>query len=378
MNERSGPLNGLRILEFSSPGPVTFCGMMMSDMGADVVRVDRAETQGRDITYVMARGRRSIRLDLKNPAAVSACLDLIASADALVEGFRPGVMERLGLGPDAALKRNPRLVYGRATGWGQDGPLSHAAGHDINYIAMTGALHAIGGADRPSPPLHLLGDAGGGGMYVAFGLLAGIIHARATGQGQVVDSAILDGAASLMAMVYSRTANGIWKDERESNFCDGGAHYYRAYQCAEGKWISIASYEPKFYRLLLAATGLDDTDVADRTDRAAWPMLRERLAALIAQKTRAEWCDVMEGTDICFAPILSISEAPEHSHNVARDVFLNVDGVIQPAPAPRFSATPGKIQSPPPEAGAHNREVLTDWGLSERAIDDLLASSAMM
>jgi alpha-methylacyl-CoA racemase len=352
--------------------------MMMSDFGADVVRIDRAETNGRDITYVMARGRRSIRLDLKSPAAVAACLGLIAGADALIEGFRPGVMERLGLGPDAALERNPRLIYCRATGWGQEGPLSRAAGHDINYIALTGALHAIGSADRPVPPLHLLGDAAGGGMYVVFGLLAGIIHARATGQGQVVDSAILDGAASLMAMVYSRTANGVWRDERESNFCDGGAHYYRAYQCADGKWISVASYESKFYQLLRTATGLDDADVTDRTDRTAWPVLRERMAALIAKKTRAEWCEIMEGTDICFAPILSISEAPNHPHNIARDVFLNVDGVIQPAPAPRFSATPGKIQGPPPEAGAHNREVLEDWGISEQIIEELLSSSAMV
>ena len=376
--DRSGPLSGLKILEFSTPGPVTFCGMMMSDLGADVIRVDRAETEGRDITYVMARGRRSIRLDLKNPAAVGACLDLIAAADAVIEGFRPGVMERLGLGPDVALSRNPRLVYGRATGWGQEGPLSHAAGHDINYISLSGALHAIGSADRPTPPLHLLGDAAGGGMYLAFGLLAGIIHAQATGQGQVVDSAILDGAASLMSMVFARTANGVWKDERESNFCDGGAHYYRTYQCADGKWISVASYEPKFYSLLLAATGLDDSDIPDRADREAWPVLRERLAVLIAQKTRAEWCALMEGTDICFAPVLSISEAPLHPHNVARNVFVDVAGVVQPAPAPRFSQTAGRIQGPPPEAGAHNREALTDWGISNEAIDRLFATSAMV
>ncbi|ATE64577.1 CaiB/BaiF CoA transferase family protein [Rhizorhabdus dicambivorans] len=373
-----GPLSGFRIVEFAGLGPVPFCGMILSDLGADIIRIDRPGAKDSGPTYVTARGRRSIRLDLKRPEAIEACLTLIERADALYEGFRPGVMERFGLGPDVALQRNPRLVYGRVTGWGQTGPLAQAAAHDINYIAVTGALHAIGTAERPIPPLHLVGDTGGSALYLAIGLLAGMLHARATGTGQVVDAAMVDGAASLMAMVYGMKAAGVWKDERESNFADGGAHFYRAYRCADGEWISIASFEPQFYLLLIEKTGFHDPDIPNRMNRNVWPELREKMAELIATKSRAEWCALLEGTDVCFAPVLSLEEAPAYPHNVARQIFVERDGVVQPAPAPRFSATPGAIQRSPPDAGAHNREALSDWGFSDGEIDGLVERGALL
>ena len=336
-----GPLSGLKVIEFAGIGPGPFCGMLLSDLGADVVRIDR-KGQGRsspaDIT---SRGRRSIGVDLKNPAAIETCLKLMEGADAVFEGFRPGVMERLGLGPEVALKRNPKLVYGRMTGWGQTGPYANAAGHDMNYIAITGALHAIGTGDKPIPPLNLVGDFGGGALYLAFGLLAGVLNARATGEGQVIDCAMSDGAASLMAMFYGFKASGMWKDERRANLLDGGAHFYDTYQCADGKWISIGSIEPQFYALLMEKTGLkDDADFAQQMNPAKWDDLKERMTALILTKTRDEWCAIMDGTDICFAPVLSLKEAPKHPHNVARSTFIEEGGMVQPAPAPRFSATP--------------------------------------
>ena len=343
-----GPLSGLKVIEFAGIGPGPFCGMLLSDLGADVVRIDR-KGQGRsspaDIT---SRGRRSIGLDLKNPAAIETCLKLMEGADAVFEGFRPGVMERLGLGPEVALKRNPKLVYGRMTGWGQTGPYANAAGHDMNYIAITGALHAIGTGDKPIPPLNLVGDFGGGALYLAFGLLAGVLNARATGEGQVIDCAMSDGAASLMAMFYGFKASGMWKDERRANLLDGGAHFYDTYQCADGKWISIGSIEPQFYALLLEKTGINDPAFAAQMDRGAWNDLRDKLAHVIAQKTQAEWCEIMDATDVCFAPVLDLDAAPKHPHNVARQTFVELGGVVQPAPAPRFSATPGEIQGPPP------------------------------
>jgi alpha-methylacyl-CoA racemase len=285
-------------------------------------------------------------------------------------------MERLGLGPDVALKRNPKLVYGRMTGWGQHGPLANAAGHDMNYIAITGALHAIGTSDKPVPPLNLVGDFGGGALYLAFGLLAGIIQARETGKGQVVDCAMSDGAASLMAMFYGFKAAGMWKDERRSNLLDGGAHFYDTYQCKDGKWVSIGSIEPQFYALLLEKTGADDPEFERQMDRAAWPSLRAKLAAIIATKTRDEWTAIMGGTDVCFAPVLDLDEAPKHPHNVARQTFVEVAGVTQPAPAPRFSATPGAIQGPPPAIGAHTREALLEWGLSPAEVGELEGAPA--
>jgi len=371
---RQGPLTGLKVVEFAGIGPGPFCGMLLSDLGADVVRIDRKGGRGGAPSDITARGRRSVALDLKTPAAIEACLKLMEAADAVFEGFRPGVMERLGLGPDVALKRNPKLVYGRMTGWGQTGPYANAAGHDMNYIAITGALHAIGTTEKPIPPLNLVGDFGGGALYLAFGLLAGVIQARETGKGQVIDCAMSDGAASLMAMFYGFKASGVWKETRRSNMLDGGAHFYDTYQCADGKWISIGSIEPQFYALLLEKTGIDDPEFVRQHDRAVWPELHDKLAAVIANKSQAEWCAIMEGTDVCFAPVLDLDEAPKHAHNAARKTFVEVAGVMQPAPAPRFSATPGAIQGPPPAVGAHDREALADWGLSATEIDRLFTA----
>jgi alpha-methylacyl-CoA racemase len=372
-----GPLAGMKVLEFAGIGPGPFCGMLLCDLGADVVRIDRKGAGSRGRSDVTARGRRSVAMDLKAPAAVEACLKLMERADAAFEGFRPGVMERLGLGPDLALARNAKLVYGRMTGWGQSGPLATAAGHDMNYIAISGALHAIGTRDKPIPPLNLVGDFGGGALYLAFGLLAGIIHARATGQGQVIDCAMSDGAASLMAMFYGFKGAGMWKEERRSNLLDGGAHFYDTYQCADGRWISIGSIEPQFYALLLEKTGISDPAFTAQMDRAQWPELHERLASVIAQKTQAQWREVMEGSDVCFAPVLDLDEAPRHPHNVARGTFVEVEGVVQPAPAPRFSATPGVVVGPPPAIGEHTAEALGDWGFSSREIEILLSAGAI-
>jgi len=364
---RQGPLTGLKIVEFAGIGPGPFCGMLLSDLGADVVRIDRIGARGGAKTDVTARGRRSVALDLKDPAAVETALALMDKADAVFEGFRPGVMERLGLGPDVALKRNPKLVYGRMTGWGQFGPYAQAAGHDINYISIVGALHAIGTAEKPVPPLNLVGDFGGGALYLAFGLLAGVIHARASGRGQVIDCAMTDGAASLMAMFYGMSAAGGWSDQRKSNLLDGGAQFYDTYECSCGRFISLGSIEPQFYALLLEKAGLEDPAFKAQMDRGAWPDLKAKLAAVIKSKSRDEWCKIMDATDVCFAPVLSLAEAPSHPHNAARKTFVEVEGVMQPAPAPRFSATPGAIQGPAPAIGAHTDDVLAEWGVKAPA-----------
>jgi len=366
-----GPLSTLKVLEFAGIGPGPFCGMLLSDLGADVVRIDRKGAGRGGKADVTARGRRSIAMDLKSPAAVEVCLKLMERSDAVFEGFRPGVMERLGLGPEVALARNPRLVYGRMTGWGQTGPYAKAAGHDMNYIAISGALSAIGMADKPIPPLNLVGDFGGGALYLAFGLLAGVLHARETGEGQVIDCAMSDGAASLMAMFYGFKAAGAWTSRRRDNLLDGGAHFYDTYQCADGAWISIASIEPQFYALLLEKTGITDPDFAAQMDRGRWPELKARLAKVIAARPRDAWIELMEGSDVCFAPVLDLDEAPHHPHNQARGTFVEIDGVTQPAPAPRFLKTPGVIAGPPPAIGAHSREALSDWGLSASEIDAL-------
>lgn len=362
----SGPLAGLKVIEFAGIGPGPFCGMLLSDMGADVVRID-APGRGGAGDPVTGRGRRSVALNLKDQREHAVCLDLVARADALIEGYRPGVMERLGLGPDTALGRNPKLVYGRMTGWGQTGPLAHAAGHDINYISITGALHAMGRrGESPPPPLNLVGDYGGGALYLAMGLLAAIISARATGKGQVVDVAMSDGAASLMAMFYGMKHVGVWRDDlRDANLLDGGAHFYDTYECADGKWISIGSIEPQFYALLLEKTGLSqDPDFAPQMDRDRWPALSQKLAAVFKTRSQADWCATMEGSDVCFAPVLSMSEAASHPHNAARQTFVTYEGVVQPAPAPRFSATPGAIQRKAPKAGEHTADVLREWGVA--------------
>jgi alpha-methylacyl-CoA racemase len=373
----SGPLSGLKIVEFAGIGPGPFCGMLLSDLGADVVRIDR-KGGGRGSKFdVTARGRRSVALDLKTPEAVEACLTLLERADAAFEGFRPGVMERLGLGPEVALKRNLKLVYGRMTGWGQFGPLAQAAGHDINYIALTGGLAATGTAEKPVPPLNLVGDFGGGALYLAFGLLAGVIHARATGEGQVIDCAMTDGSASLMSMFYGMLASGAWREGRSANLLDGGAHFYDTYQCKDDQWVSLGSIEPQFYALLLEKAGLDDPQFKLQMSRDDWPELKSKLAAVIKTKTRDEWTSLMEGTDVCFAPVMGLKEAATHPHNAARQTFVTIDGVVQPAPAPRFSATPGAIQAPPPAIGADNEAALADWGFAPDAIEALQAAGAL-
>jgi alpha-methylacyl-CoA racemase len=375
-----GPLKGIKVVELASIGPGPFCAMMLADMGAEVIRVDRLSAKGKGSRAdVYLRGRRSVAVDLKHPDGVAAVLRLIENADALIEGFRPGVMERLGLGPDVCLARNPRLVYGRMTGWGQTGPLKDAAGHDINYIALTGALHAIGRkGEKPVPPLNLIGDFGGGGMLLAFGIVCALLEARNSGQGQVIDAAMTDGAAALMAIIYGRKALGHWKNERGVNMLDGAAHFYDTYECADGKYVAIGSIEPQFYALLLKHCGLaDDPAFQAQMNPQQWPELKARLTTVFKTKTRAEWCAVMEGSDVCFAPVLDLDEAPQHPHNQARATFVELEGVVQPAPAPRFSRTTPQLQRPPSLVGEHTEEALTDWGFSADEIATLKSSGAV-
>ncbi|TGD93058.1 CaiB/BaiF CoA transferase family protein [Methylobacterium nonmethylotrophicum] len=345
---QGGPLAGLRIVEFAGIGPGPFAAMLLADMGADVVRLDRPGGADPYSKNVVARGRPSVTVDLKDPGDVAGTHALLERADALVEGFRPGVMERLGLGPDVVLARNPRLVYGRMTGWGQDGPLATTAGHDITYMAVTGALAAIGPAERPVPPLNLVGDYGGGSLYLVAGLLAGLLSAGRTGRGQVVDAAICDGAASLMAMFSELSSQGRWSDRREANLLDGGAPWYRTYACRDGRHVAIGPLEPQFYALFRRLTGLDaDPDFDRRDDPAVWPVLRRKLEALFLEKSRDEWCGLLEGTDACVAPVLTLGEAGDHPHLAARRTFVDIGGTVQPAPAPRFSATPSAIRPAP-------------------------------
>jgi alpha-methylacyl-CoA racemase len=383
-----GPLKGLKVIEFAGIGPGPFCAMMLSDMGAEVIRIERKLKEGQSASFdpiynpgrfgVLNRGRRSVALDLKTPEGIETALKLIERCDALVEGYRPGVMERLGLGPQVCRERNPRLVYGRMTGWGQFGPLAQAAGHDNNYISITGALDAIGQkGGAPVMPLNLVGDFGGGAMFLAFGIVCALLEAKQSGKGQVVDAAMTDGASLLMSMIYGFKAMGQWSDERGSNLLDGGAHFYTTYECADGKYVSIGSIEPGFYRLLLEITGADAAEFQPQTDISRWPELKEKLAAIFLTKTRGEWCELMEGTDICFAPVLGMQEAPDHAHNIARETFIELDGVVQPAPAPRFDRTPPRVQSPPAAPGEHTEEVLTDYGFDESAIERLKACGAI-
>lgn len=354
------------------------CGMLLSDLGADVVRVDRLQPSGLGLNLqrrfdINGRGRRSVALDLKSPAARDAVLRLLDSADVLIEGFRPGVTESLGLGPADCHARNPRLVYGRMTGFGQTGPLAHAAGHDMNYVALTGALHAIGSAGgAPVPPLNLVGDYGGGALYLAFGIMAALFERQRSGRGQVVDAAMVDGAASLASIFFGLQAGGQWRAGRGENLLDGGAPFYSTYQTADGRWISLGPLEPKFFATLAAALGLDDRFVQRQYDRALWPQMREAITAAVAQRTRDEWTALLEGTDACFAPVLSFEEAPRHPHAVARQAFVELDGINQPAPAPRFDRTPAQHPKPPPEIGEHTQEVLAEAGLSADEIQTLL------
>ena len=373
----AGPLAGVRVVEMVGLGPCPFAAMMLADMGAEVIRIDRKTAPGADNPFpmlgtkfdVIARGRRSLALDLKLPAAKDVALQLLDKADVVLEGFRPGVMERLGFGPDVCLARNPKLVYGRVTGWGQHGPLAQSAGHDLNYIALTGMLQAMGRADTPpAPPLNLIGDFGGGGMMMAFGVVCAVLEARGSGKGQVVDAAMTDGAALLGAMMYGLRAFGSWNQGREANLLDGGAPFYDTYACADGKFISIASLEPQFYALLLKLAGADDATFHAQMDRHQWPQMKARFTALFKARSRDEWCALLEGTDVCFAPVLDMAEAPAHPHNQARGTFVEVDGVTQPAPAPRFSRSTPQAGGAASAPGADSAEILADWGWSGDAI----------
>src|SRR5215469_5210062 len=353
-----GPLAGTKVIEFAGIGPCPMAAMMLAEMGATVLRIDRVVDSGLGIPLstkyeTLKRGRSIIQLDLKRPEALALTLRLIEQADALIEGFRPKVMERLGLGPEVCLTRNPRLVFGRVTGWGQDGPLSHAAGHDLNYIALTGALHAIGRAGGPpTPPLNLVGDFGGGALYLVVGVLAAIIEARQSGKGQVVDAAMVDGASSLMTSIYGGRASGRLSGPRGTNITDSGAYFYEVYECADGKYVSVAAIEAKFHAELLRLLEIDPSTMPPQMDRSRWPEAKAVLAERFLTRTRDEWCSRLEGSDACFAPVLSMDEAPHHPHNVARGVFVDLDGVTQPGPAPRFSRTTLGASTPPQEADA--------------------------
>lgn len=369
----AGPLTGLKVIEMVGLGPAPFCAMLLADMGAEVIRVQRpGQVLGERARFdVLARGRRAIALDLRQREGVETLLQLVESADALIEGFRPGVMERLGLGPAPCLQRNPKLVYGRMTGWGQSGPLAQVAGHDINYIALAGALHAIGRpGEKPVVPHNYIGDFGGGGMLLGFGVLCALLEAQRSGKGQVVDAAMTDGTALLSAMMYGFRAAGRLGDERGANLLDGGAHFYDTYECADGRFIALGAIEPQFYAELLTRCGIDDPQFQRQMDPSQWPQLKAKLAALFQQRSRAQWCDLLEGSDACFAPVLDWAEAAGHPHNRERGTYLELDGVLQPAPAPRFSRTPAATPTPAPGA-PQSEAVLRDWGLSDERIADL-------
>ncbi len=377
----AGPLQGLKVIEMVGIGPAPFCAMMLADLGAEVIRVDRPKPDASPAQArfdVTARGRRSVSIDMRKPGAVDTVLGLVEKADILIEGFRPGVMERMGLGPDVCLARNPKLVFGRMTGWGQDGPLAQAAGHDINYIALAGALHAIGrSGEAPVVPLNYIGDFGGGGMLLAFGVMCALHEARQSGKGQVVDAAMTDGTAALSAMMFGFKASGLISNQRGENLLDGGAHFYDTYACADGKYVAIGAIEPQFYAKLRELCGIDDPAFDAQRDATRWPVLKHRLADVFRTRTRAEWCALLEGTDACFAPVLDWDEAPQHPHNKARGTFVAVDGVMQPAPAPRFSRTPAATPGVPHVAGADTEAVLREWGVPAANIEQLRRDAAI-
>ena len=378
-----GALDGVRVIELAGIGPGPFCGMMLADQGAEVIQVDRAvAVRGGDPARppgnVNGRGRRSIGVDLKSPEGVETVLRLVEGAGMVFEGFRPGVAERLGVGPDDCLARNPAIVYGRMTGWGQDGPYSSMAGHDINYIALAGVLAHFGRSDSgPVPPMNLVGDFGGGGMYLAYGMGCALFEARNSGKGQVVDAAMVDGAASLMSFIHGMLASGFHSPERGTNLLDTGAHFYDVYECADGGWISLGSIEPQFYAELLDKLGLDAERFGKQNDRDLWPELSEEIAAVVRMKTRDEWDAILEGSDVCYAPVLTVDEAIRHPHNVARGTFIDVGGITQPGPAPRLSRTPGEVRRPPAHAGQHTDEVLSEAGFDDDEVAALRASGAV-
>ena len=373
-----GPLSGFRMIEIAGIGPGQFCGMLLADMGAQLIRIGRTAAAdpgiGMPSKYnLMNRSRPAIGVDLKSQSGVDLVLRLCENADALFEGFRPGVMERLGLGPGDCMARNERLVYGRMTGWGQTGPLAGAVGHDGNYAALTGVIAAIGEKDGPpSIPLNLTADFGGGGAYLAIGILAALLEASRSGKGQVVDAAMVDGAASLMTMFYGLHAAGFWRDQRGSNILDGAAPFYRAYRTSDDTYVIVCAIERRFFKALIELLAIHDIDLAEQHEQSKWPAQIERFEAVFASKTRDEWCELLEGTNACFAPVLSLAEAPKHPHNEARKTFVTVDGILQPAAAPRFSRTKSEIQNAPGEAGENDRKALLDWGLSELEVNDLL------
>jgi alpha-methylacyl-CoA racemase len=380
---KKGPLSGIRIIEMVGLGPGPFCAMMLADMGAEVIRI---QSKGSKPTFpvlntrfdVMARGRRSMAINLKKPGGVEALLKLIEQADGLIEGFRPGVMERLGLSPEICQARNPKLIYGRMTGWGQHGPLAQAAGHDLNYLALSGALHAMGQADAPPPiPLNLVADFGGGGMMLAFGIVCALLESKTSGKGQVIDAAMTDGSALLTAMFCGFRAGGLWNNQRHANFLDGAAHYYDNYRCADGKYVSIGAIEPQFYALLREKIGATDAAFDAQNDSKQWPALKEKIAAIFITKTRDEWCTLLEGTDACFAPVLDWDEAIAHPHNRARGTFIEIDGVNQPAPAPHFSRTHPPVPASVASADEHTVSILQDWGITPDHIAALQESGAI-
>ncbi|MDQ1356439.1 MAG: alpha-methylacyl-CoA racemase [Acidimicrobiaceae bacterium] len=384
----AGPLSGYRIIELAGIGPAPFGAMMLADMGAEVIRVDRLQAvdgpaiPGGDPSQdLLNRGRRSVAVDLKHPGGVATVLALVAHADALVEGFRPGVAERLGVGPGPCLERNPRLVYGRMTGWGQEGPKAHLPGHDINYLALSGTLSAIGRqGEAPVPPLNLVADFGGGGMLLAYGVVCALLEAGRSGTGQVIDVAMVDGSALLATMIHGFRSAGLWRDERGTNLLDTGAWFYEVYETADGGYLAVGALEPRFCAELIRLSGVGSDgcgNVAHQADLASWPAMKERLAAVFLTRTRDEWCELLEDSDACVAPVLGLGEAPGHPHNAHRGTFTEVSGVVQPAPAPRFSRTPGTIDRPPPRAGQHTDEVLGDWGLEQSHIDELRATGAI-
>ena len=376
-----GPLSGLKVIELQGIGPGPFCGMMLADMGAEVVRIDRASSAGRAAprTDALARGRKSIAVDLKNPDGVETVLRLVESNDVLIEGFRPGVMERLGLGPDVCLERNPGLIYGRMTGWGQTGTLAQAAGHDINYISLTAALHSIGEKGRrPTPPLNLVGDFGGGGMLLAFGVVAALFERGRSGKGQVVDAAMTDGSALLMNGLFGMMNSEMWLPERGNNLLDGGAHFYGTYETKDGKYVSVGSIEPQFYALLLEKSGLgEQEDLAEQMDRQEWPAMQQRLEAIFKTRTRSEWDEIMLGTDICYAPVLNFRDAIAHPHNASRNTFVEVDGIHQAAPAPRFSRTAPQTPAAAAAPGADSDEILSSFGFADAEIASLRDGGAI-
>jgi alpha-methylacyl-CoA racemase len=382
MTHGSGPLRGVRVVELAGLGPTPYAGMLLSDMGADVVRVDRpGSARPQDgPEYALARGRRSIVVDMKSPDGVEAVLSLIERADALIEGFRPGVTERLGIGPEPCLARNPALVYARMTGWGTDGPLSHTAGHDLNYLSLTGALTLLQRApgEPPATPPGLIADFAGGGLMVAFGIVCAVFEARRSGAGQVIDASMVDGVASLTTLVYAMAAQSRWTmDAPGSNFCDGGSPYYNSYETSDGRFVAVAATEPQFYAILVERLGLAAEELPDRDDPANWPRLKELFAKVFGSRSRDEWVAVFDGTDACVTPVLTFGEAREHPHNVGRGTFVEAFGVVQPAPAPRLSRTPASIAGPPPRPGAHSREILAEWGLDASRIQALLDSGAV-